>query len=122
LSIAYMLLAWNAFGFVAYNWYKGKGDWADYYGLKTDEDKYMPNNEYFARTIGRSGNTKLITMKGFSIVEEKDFDYDAEKEKEKEKKNEVEVAPRNLGERVALRRRLIEEEVKRLQDEENLKL
>lgn len=28
LSIAYALLAWNAFGFVVYQMYKGKNNWS----------------------------------------------------------------------------------------------
>lgn len=39
LSIAYGLIAWNCFGLVCYSVYKGKADWAHYYGLKTDEEK-----------------------------------------------------------------------------------
>lgn len=39
LSIAYGLLAWNAFGIVAYSAYKGKADWAHYYGIKTDDEQ-----------------------------------------------------------------------------------
>lgn len=38
LSIAYGLLAWNAFGIVAYGAYNGKADWAHYYGIKTDDE------------------------------------------------------------------------------------
>lgn len=38
LSLLYGFLAWNAFGLVLYSAYKGKGDWAHYYGLKTDEE------------------------------------------------------------------------------------
>uniref|UniRef100_A0A0A9WH98 Soluble starch synthase 3, chloroplastic/amyloplastic n=2 Tax=Lygus hesperus TaxID=30085 RepID=A0A0A9WH98_LYGHE len=116
LSIAYMLLAWNAFGFVAYSWYKGRGDWADYYGFKTEEDKNMPNNEYFARTIGRPGTTKLITMRGFSVVDTKDFDYEAEKEKERQLATEQ--RPLNMEEKIARKRRLIEAELARIQAEE----
>lgn len=42
LSIAYGLLAWNAFGILVYMVYTGKGDWAHYYGIKTDEEKAIP--------------------------------------------------------------------------------
>lgn len=41
LSIAYGLIAWNAFGLVMYMVYKGKSDWAHYYGLKSDDEKQM---------------------------------------------------------------------------------
>lgn len=39
LSVAYGLLAWNAFGVLLYSAYHGKADWAHYYGLKSDEEK-----------------------------------------------------------------------------------
>lgn len=41
LSFAYAFCAWNAFGVLAYNFYQGKADWAQYYGLKTEEEQAM---------------------------------------------------------------------------------
>ncbi|KAJ8979757.1 hypothetical protein NQ317_004744 [Molorchus minor] len=38
LSVVYMLVAWNAFGFVGYMIYSGKNDWAQYYGYKSEEE------------------------------------------------------------------------------------
>ena len=38
LSVAYGFLAWNALAMVGYAWYKGKRDWAEYYGLETSKD------------------------------------------------------------------------------------
>lgn len=38
LSIAYGLIAWNAFGLVLYSAYKGKADWAYYHGIKSEEE------------------------------------------------------------------------------------
>lgn len=47
LSVIYALVAWNAFGCVLYMIYKGKKDWADYYGYKSDEDKQLsPGRNY----------------------------------------------------------------------------
>lgn len=42
LSVAYMLLAWNAFGFVCYMIYTGRGDWAKYYGYKSEAEASIP--------------------------------------------------------------------------------
>lgn len=41
LSIAYMLVAWNAFGVVCYMVYSGRNDWAKFHGLKSDEEGRM---------------------------------------------------------------------------------
>lgn len=38
LSYLYAFFAWNAFGYVAYQMYFNKADWAAYYGLKLDEE------------------------------------------------------------------------------------
>lgn len=46
LSLLYGFLAWNAFGLVVYSAYKGKGDWAHYYGLKTDEEHSISPGTY----------------------------------------------------------------------------
>lgn len=42
LSLAYILLAWNAFGLVCYMVYTGRNDWAKYYGYKSEEDASVP--------------------------------------------------------------------------------
>lgn len=47
LSIAYGILAWNAFGLLVYSIYQGKADWPHYYGLKSDEEHAMPPGTYF---------------------------------------------------------------------------
>lgn len=45
LSLMYMLVAWNAFGFVCYMVFTGKSDWAKYHGLKNeDEANKTPGN------------------------------------------------------------------------------
>lgn len=41
LSIAYALLAWNAFGIVVYMISTGRADWAKYHGLKSEEELQM---------------------------------------------------------------------------------
>lgn len=41
LSIAYMIMGWNAFGLVCYMFYTGRGDWAKFYGLKSEEESNM---------------------------------------------------------------------------------
>lgn len=41
LSIAYALLAWNAFGAVLYAVYNGKADWAKYHGLVSEEEAHL---------------------------------------------------------------------------------
>lgn len=41
LSIAYALLAWNAFGLVCYMVYSGRKDWAQTHGLKSGEEQHL---------------------------------------------------------------------------------
>lgn len=38
LSLAYMVLSWNAFGFVIYQIYKGNKDWAKDYRTETERN------------------------------------------------------------------------------------
>lgn len=47
LSLFYMVIAWNAFGFVCYMVYTGRGDWAKYYGLKSEVEAKMPPGNFF---------------------------------------------------------------------------
>ncbi|KAJ8723913.1 hypothetical protein PYW07_007893 [Mythimna separata] len=72
LSIAYGLLAWNAFGLVVYNVYKGKADWAHYYGLKSDEEHSTPPGEAWAKTLGIK-NAKVYRISGLKKVDEYDI-------------------------------------------------
>lgn len=45
LSVLYAILAWNGFGVVCYAVFTGKGDWAKYHGLVSeDEAKLTPGN------------------------------------------------------------------------------
>lgn len=46
LSIAYAVVAWNAFGMVCYMVYTGRNDWAKFHGLKTAEDDLMSPGMY----------------------------------------------------------------------------
>ncbi|RVE42500.1 hypothetical protein evm_012843 [Chilo suppressalis] len=72
LSLAYGLLAWNAFGLVLYSVYNGKADWAHYYGLKTDEERAMAPGLAWANTLGIP-NAKVVRIKGISKVGEYDI-------------------------------------------------
>lgn len=51
LSIVYMLVAWNAFGFVCYMVYTGKRDWAQFHGIKSDDDLKLSPGKYFFNKI-----------------------------------------------------------------------
>ncbi|KAJ8962631.1 hypothetical protein NQ318_001024 [Aromia moschata] len=52
LAVAYMLIAWNGFGIVAYMIYNGKADWAKYYGLKSEEELKMSPAQQWTKTLG----------------------------------------------------------------------
>lgn len=47
LSFVYMLIGWNVFGFVCYMVYTGRGDWAKYYGYKSEAEAKMPPGNFF---------------------------------------------------------------------------
>lgn len=52
LSIVYMLVAWNAFGFVCYMIYTGKKDWAQFHGIKSEEDlKLSPGKNKYLKIL-----------------------------------------------------------------------
>lgn len=46
LSLAYMFISWQAFGLVLYLVYTGRGDWAKYHGLKSEEEAKMTAGMY----------------------------------------------------------------------------
>jgi hypothetical protein len=46
LSLVYMLLAWNAFGMVCYMVYTGRGDWARFYGYKSEIDASLSPGKF----------------------------------------------------------------------------
>ncbi|CAK1550542.1 unnamed protein product [Leptosia nina] len=72
LSLAYGFFAWNAFGLMIYSIYKGKADWAHYYGLKSDDEKAMSPAHAWANTLGIK-NAKVIRISGMSKVDEYDI-------------------------------------------------
>ncbi|XP_023935900.1 uncharacterized protein LOC112044319 [Bicyclus anynana] len=82
LSIAYAVLAWNAFGLFVYSLYQGKADWAHYYGLKSDEEHSMPPARAWANTLGIK-NAKVVRISGFTKVDEYDI-VDGEEVRKKE--------------------------------------
>lgn len=89
LSLAYMLIAWNAFGFVCYMAFTGRSDWAKYHGLKSDEEGRTTSCTYslqfasyffvyifgslsaqqWAKTL-KIEKAKVIQIKGFQKVNE----------------------------------------------------
>ncbi|XP_049955857.1 uncharacterized protein LOC126471946 [Schistocerca serialis cubense] len=75
LSIAYMLIAWNAFGFVCYMMYTGRTDWAKYYGYKTSDDPTP--GVYWARSLSK-GETKIVRLSGFHKTGEETFKRETE--------------------------------------------
>ncbi|CAH1107625.1 unnamed protein product [Psylliodes chrysocephalus] len=71
LSIIYTLIAWNAFGFVVYQIYSGKSDWAKYYGIKTEEEEKMSPGHRWAKTLGIK-DAKVYRVTGFSVEKVED--------------------------------------------------
>ncbi|XP_013103227.1 uncharacterized protein LOC106084224 [Stomoxys calcitrans] len=78
LSLMYALVAWNAFGFVCYMAFTGKGDWAHYYGYKSDEEKHESQALQFSKRLNVEKG-KIIRYSGFKKVEELEFDNTKEK-------------------------------------------
>lgn len=58
LSIGYALVAWNAFGVVCYMVYTGRSDWAQYHGLKTEEEQKMTSCKF----------VRMVEGGGFSCI------------------------------------------------------
>ncbi|XP_067637437.1 uncharacterized protein [Eurosta solidaginis] len=79
LSIAYALLAWNAFGFVCYMMYTGRADWPRYYGYKTEEEANLTPAQHFSSTLNVTKG-KIIRYSGFTRVGETEFDNTINKE------------------------------------------
>ncbi|KAJ9585739.1 hypothetical protein L9F63_002529 [Diploptera punctata] len=76
LSVAYALIAWNAFGLVCYMLYSGRADWARAYGYKSDEDMAIPPAQQWARTLNMD-KVKVVRMSGMHVDDY--YDYNAEK-------------------------------------------
>lgn len=66
IAIAYSIIAWNAFGFVAYMIYKGKADWAKYYDVKSEEDVKVSPGYQWAKILGIE-NAQVYRVKGLSL-------------------------------------------------------
>lgn len=62
LSVSYMLLAWNAFGFVLYMIYSGKADWAQFYGVKDENELKLSPGRYY-RVSDKNKATDLFISK-----------------------------------------------------------
>lgn len=73
MALVYGFVAWNAFGYICYLYYKGKGDWAKTHGLKTAADEMVPQSVQFAKALGIEKAT-IKRYKGFEQVEEIDFE------------------------------------------------
>lgn len=73
LSIGYFIVAWQAIGFVCYSIYQGKNDWAQYHGLKSEEELALTPAQQFSKTLNLEKG-KIIRFKGFTRVGEVEFD------------------------------------------------
>lgn len=73
LSVAYAIIAWNAFGVVLYMMFTDRADWPSYYGLKTDEERDKRPAVYFAETLGIQKAT-ILSFKGFTKTGEMNYE------------------------------------------------
>ncbi|KAL5283469.1 hypothetical protein ACFFRR_006008 [Megaselia abdita] len=73
LSLGYAIVAWQAFGVVCYLFYTGRGDWAKTQGLKSEEELMMSPAQQFSMTLNVEKG-KIVRIKNFSKVDEKEFD------------------------------------------------
>ncbi|KAL3287125.1 hypothetical protein HHI36_001606 [Cryptolaemus montrouzieri] len=80
LSLGYAIVAWNAFGFVCYQVYKGKADWAQYHGLKTEEELKMTPAQQWSKTLGIK-KAEVYRITGFNVSH---YTINEEKEKTEE--------------------------------------
>ncbi|XP_055682813.1 uncharacterized protein LOC129789786 [Lutzomyia longipalpis] len=78
LSLGYMFLAWNAFGFVCYAIYNGKLDWAKSHGIKDEHDN-LSQAQRFAKAL-KVENATVLHYSGFR----KTGEFKIEKEKDKD--------------------------------------
>ncbi|CRK95368.1 CLUMA_CG008680, isoform A [Clunio marinus] len=70
LSLAYGFLAWNAFGFVCYQIYNGKADWAKHHGVETDNSRPAVQ---FSRMFGME-HAKVYSFSGLSLKDTYEVD------------------------------------------------
>ncbi|XP_056637100.1 uncharacterized protein LOC130893099 [Diorhabda carinulata] len=66
IAVTYSIIAWNAFGFVAYMIYQGKADWAKYYDVKSEDDVNVSPGHQWAKTLGIE-NAQVYRVKGLSL-------------------------------------------------------
>lgn len=69
LAIGYMVVAWNALGFVAYQMLQGKTDWAEFHGLKSKAELKMTQglkNIFGKWTFECSTNSVLFSAQNCS--------------------------------------------------------
>lgn len=79
LSVAYAVVAWNAFGFVCYMVFSGRSDWAQYYGYKTEDEKKESQAVQFSKRLNVEKG-KIIRYSGFTKIDELEFDNTKDKE------------------------------------------
>ncbi|XP_044265774.1 uncharacterized protein LOC123012059 [Tribolium madens] len=65
LSLFYMFVSWNAFGFVLYQVYKGNSDWARKY--KSEEELALTPAQQWARTLGIK-EAKVMRVSGLQVT------------------------------------------------------
>ncbi|XP_055381215.1 uncharacterized protein LOC129611847 [Condylostylus longicornis] len=78
LSFGYAIIAWQAFGLVCYMLYKGKGDWAKYHGIKSEEDLRMTPAEHYSKMFNVN-KAKVIRISGFEKIDEVQIDNSTKK-------------------------------------------
>lgn len=81
LSVLYMIIAWNAIGFVGLAAYHGKLDWAKYYNLKTEEELNSTASQQWSKILGIQ-KAKVIRVSSYGINQ-----YEIDNTVDKEKQN-----------------------------------
>ncbi|XP_077284938.1 uncharacterized protein LOC143910374 [Arctopsyche grandis] len=80
LKYLYNIFALGAFTCVIYNCLNGKADWADYYGLKSEEEASLSSGQYWKRSL-QSGNALIYRISGFNIKKIEDADDEVKENK-----------------------------------------
>jgi hypothetical protein len=75
LSIAYALIAWNAFGFVAYQCFQGKKNWPTALGVRSPEEDMVRPAIAWAHTLGIK-KASVIRISGTTVSDESKIDLD----------------------------------------------
>lgn len=93
LSLGYMLVAWNAFGFVLYMIWKGKSDWA--VAMKNDEELRLTPAQQWSKTLGIK-DAQVYRISGLKVSSyEIHNDFDNKEAKEDEKPESVTPSDEN---------------------------